>query len=349
MKDIPFSKAAFNHQEEKALRRVLKSGWLTMGKETQIFEKEFASYVGADYAVSVNSCTAALFLSLKVLGIGKGDEVIVPSFTFVATVNVICHAGATPVFADIKRDDFTLDPNSVTKHMTRKTKAILPVHYAGVRAHTNYPKTVIEDSAHRIEEKNASANLTCYSFYATKNMTTGEGGMITTSDRKLSEWFIKARLHGMSKDAMKRYQEKNKWEYDVEFPGYKFNTTDLNAAFGKEQLKKLPAFQKKREQKVKRYNSLLHLANKGNHIYPILVNNRSSFISYMAKHNIFCSVHFIPVHRFSYYKHLKPKLPVTEFVGDRVVSLPLFAQLTYEEIERICKLVKAWGYYGQDF
>lgn len=339
---ISFSKASIGNLEINAVTRVLKSGWLTMGEETLAFEEEFANYVGAKFAISLNSCTAGLFLSLKALGIGIGDEVIVPSFTFAATVNVVVHTGATPVFADINRDDFTLDPKSVEKKITKKTKAIIPVHYAGRKAFIDYDLSVVEDSAHLIPKSGASKNLTAYSFYATKNMTTGEGGMITTNDEKLAIWLRKARLHGMSKDAWKRYDNQSKWKYDIEFPGYKFNTTDLNSSLGRVQLKRLPFLQAKRTDLVNCYNKLLGLNNTGNHLYPILVENRDEFIEYMANHGVQCSVHFIPVHTMTAYKNYKTNLPNTEYVGDRVVTLPLHPLLSKKDIEYVAKLVNSF-------
>lgn len=339
---ISFSKASIGNLEINAVTRVLKSGWLTMGEETLAFEEEFANYVGAKFAISLNSCTAGLFLSLKALGIGIGDEVIVPSFTFAATVNVVVHTGATPVFADIKRDDFTLDPKSVAKCITDKTKAIIPVHYAGRKAFIDYDLPVVEDSAHLIPKSGASKNLTAYSFYATKNMTTGEGGMITTNDEKIAGWLKKARLHGMSKDAWKRYDNQSKWRYDIEFPGYKFNTTDLNSSLGRIQLRMLPVLQTKRTDLVYYYNKLLGLNNTGNHLYPILVENRDEFIEYMAKHGVQCSVHFIPVHTMTAYKTHKAYLPNTEYIGARAVTLPLHPLLTKKDIEYVAKLVNSF-------
>ncbi len=335
---IYFAKAQIDKKDIEAVVKVLKSGWLTMGTETMEFEKEFASYVGAKYAVAVNSCTAGLFLGLKALGIGAGDEVILPSFTFASSANVIVHLGAIPVFADIKKEDFTLDPKSVEELITNKTKAIMPVHYAGRSAFIDYDLPIIEDSAHLIPKKGASFNLTAYSFYATKNMTTGEGGMITTSDKKLANWLIQARLHGMSRDAWKRYGNKGKWKYDIEFPGYKFNTTDINSALGRTQLRKLPDLQKKRTHLVNLYNKYLGLGNIGNHLYPILVNRRDEFIEYMTDNGVSCSVHFIPLHWMTAYRSYQVNLPITEHVGEHVVTLPLHPSLTEKEVEYISQL-----------
>lgn len=273
MKQIPFERPSVGEEEIKAVSKVLKSGWLTMGPETQAFEEEFARYVGAKYAIAVNSATSALFLALKALGVKKGDEVIVPSFTFAATANVVVHCGATPIFVDIRKDDFTLDQKSLDGTITKKTKAVIPVHYGANMARIKTLVPIIEDSAHLIKRNgnNNKVFASCYSFYATKNMTTGEGGMITVSNSKIADWLRMARLHGLSRDAWKRYGLKSKWIYTVEFPGWKFNTTDLNSAIGRVQLRKLDGFEKRRRHVVKLYNNLLGLKNKGTHLYPILV------------------------------------------------------------------------------
>ena len=206
MKKIPFSTPNIGFRELNAVKRVFKSGWYIAGEETKAFEEEFASYVGVKYAVSLSSCTAALFLSLKALGIKEGDEIIVPSFTFPATASVVIHCGAVPVFADINNIDFTLDQKSVNSLITKKTRAIIPVHYGGNRAKISARIPIIEDSAHLIPRGGDNKSFArCYSFYTTKNITTIEGGMLTTMNKKIYEWVKKARLHGLSTDAYKRY------------------------------------------------------------------------------------------------------------------------------------------------
>ena len=345
MTNIPFSRTSIGEEEIKAISRVLKSGWLAMGEETRAFEKEFADYVGAKYAIAVNSCTSALFLSLKALGIGKGDEVIVPSFTFAATANVIIHTGATPVFADITGDTFVMDQRSFEKSLTKKTKAVIPVHYGGNRSKIQTKIPVIEDSAHLIPKQgdNKKVFAKCYSFYATKNMTTGEGGMITFQDKLLQEWFEEARLHGLSHDAWNRYEVGSEWVYHVKFPGFKLNTTDINSALGRVQLKKLDKFEKRRKEVVAIYNKILGLKNTGTHLYPILIEERDNFFEHMKKNGVGCSFHFTPLHlepAFKNYRHIA--LPITEYVGGRVVTLPLDAVITNEEVEKVAALVRAF-------
>lgn len=340
---IPLTRANISKKEVNAVSNVLKNGWFTMGKETQSFEEEFGKYVNAPYSVAVNSATSALFLSLKALEIGKGDEVVVPSFTFASSANVIVHCGAKPVFVDIQMDGFTMDQKSLDRAITKKTKAIIPVHYAGNRVDITTTIPIIEDSAHLIEKdrNNNNAFSSCYSFYATKNMTTGEGGMITVKNKKIYEWLKMARLHGLSKDAWNRYDLKSKWTYSVEFPGYKVNTTDINSALGRVQLKRLDSFEKKRKIIVSYYNQLLGLNNNGRHLYPVLVKDREKFFSHMKKHGVGCSFHFVPLHLQPAYLHLpKIKLPVTEFVGAHVATLPLDSVISKKEVEYVTELVR---------
>lgn len=342
---IPLTRTNITNREISAVVKTLQGGWLTMGPETDLFEKEFADYVKAKFAVAVNSATSALFLSLKALGVGGGDEVIVPSFTFASSANVIVHCGAKPVFVDIKIDDFTMDQDSFEKAVTKKTKAVIPVHYGGNRANIKTSLPVIEDSAHLIEkgENNNKSFTTCYSFYATKNLTTGEGGMITLSNEKNYQWLKKARLHGLSKDAWKRYDLKSKWIYSVEFPGYKMNTTDINSALGRVQLKRLDSFEKRRQKIVNLYNKAFGLNNKGLHLYPVLVEDRDKFFGLMKKNKIGCSFHFTPLHFQPAYGNLKKiKLPVTEYVGERVVTLPLDSVISITEAKKVIEIAKPY-------
>jgi len=340
---IPLTRVDMGREEQAAAMRVLKSGWLTMGRETEEFEKEFAEYVGARFAVAVNSCTAALFLALKALGVGEGDEVVVPSFTFASTASVIVHCGAKPVFVDITKEGFVMDQKSFEKAVSKKTKAVIPVHYGGNYCEIKTDLPIIEDSAHLIarggDNKNAAAN--CYSFYVTKNMTTGEGGMITTQNEKMAEWLRKARLHGLSRDAWKRYDVGEKWRYSIEFPGYKCNLTDLASALGRVQLARLDEFEQRRREVVALYNELLGLNNRGTHLYPILVDDRDEFMKYMKGNKVGCSFHFTPLHLEPAFKEYKTgRLPVTEHVGARVVTLPLDAVISDSEVRRVAKLVK---------
>ena len=350
----------------------LRSGWLTMGPKVLEFEKRFAKFIGTKYAIAVNSCTAALHLALLAHDIGPGDEVLVPAFTFVSTVNVILHVGAKPVFVDISRESLNIDIADITKKITKKTKAIIPVHYAGLSADLEsiakiarkHHLIVIEDAAHAVGSKyngkyiGAHHNTVCFSFYATKNLTTGEGGMLTTDNPKIADFVGRNRLHGISRDAWKRYSKEGHWRYDVVYPGLKCNMTDMQASLGLHQLEKLPKFiQRRREiavifdkafagysgiQVIHPPKNCMHVY----HLYPILLAtyNRDVFMEEMKKRNIGVSVHFIPIHHFSYYKKHFPvkkgSLMNTDEVFEKIVSLPLYPAMTDADVKRVISAVK---------
>lgn len=366
-----FCRSSIGVLEKKEVEDTLSSGWLTMGPKVLEFEKKFAEYIGVKYAVAVNSCTAALHLAVLAHGIGKGDEVIVPSQTFVSTVNVLLFAGAKPVFGDIEKSSYNLDPLDIEKKITKKTKAIVVVHYGGLSANLKkiqsiarkHKLVIIEDAAHAVGTKyngkyiGSHGNTTCFSFYATKNLTTGEGGMLTTDNPKIAEYVQKSRMHGISKDAWKRYSKEGSWKYDVEFPGFKYNMTDIQASLGLHQLKRLPGFLKRRRQIA----ALFDKGFKGSqeleviqvpketehsyHLYPILLQSydRDIFIEEMKKMNIGVSVHFIPVHQFSYYKKNYPvkknDMLVTNDVFNRIVSLPIYPDMTDADVRYVTEAV----------
>jgi dTDP-4-amino-4,6-dideoxygalactose transaminase len=247
---LPYFKPSVTEAEIREVVHSIESGWLTMGPKTIEFEDACAKFLHAPHAIAMDSCTSALFLSLKVLGIGPGDEVITTPFTFVATANVIIHCGATPVFVDVEPDTLNIDCAKVEAAITPRTKAIIPVHYGGHPADMDalqaiaaaHQLHIVEDAAHafgaswRGHRIGDSDNLVCFSFYAIKNITTGEGGMVTTTDPDLAGRLRALRLHGISKDAWKRYTGKGSWFYEVVEPGYKCNMTDLGAALGLRQL-----------------------------------------------------------------------------------------------------------------
>lgn len=327
MKKIPFSKITIGDEEIKNVVETIKSGWVVLGPKTQEFEREFANYVGSNYAVFVDSGTAALFLAIKATN--YKDSITIPSLTFVADAEVIYHAGLKIKFEDINRDSLCLD--------SPVSNNCMPTNFAGVRARAT---GLVVDSCHRIEKDDVrgSASLWCYSFYATKNMSTVQGGMIALNDKATYEWLLKARDHGMTKGTKQRYEGKDPM-YDVEFPGWRFKGDDLRASIGLAQLKKIPQINARRNYIVNRYNANLGLKNTGNHLYPILVEKRDEFIKYMHKKGIQTSIHFLPIHKFKAYKDDKVKLPVTEYVCDRIVSLPLFYDMTDKQIDYISKKV----------
>jgi dTDP-4-amino-4,6-dideoxygalactose transaminase len=367
-RQIPFALPSIDEDEIQAVTDTMRSGWLTMGKKTFEFEDAIAKYTGAKHAIAVNSCTAALHLSLLASGIGPGDEVITSSFTFAATGNTIVHCGAKPVFADIDPVTYNIDPEEVAGLVTRKTKAILPVHYAGqpcdrLAIHNvalENDLLVIEDAAHAIGASykgikiGGFGNPTCFSFYATKNIKTGEGGAITTNDSDFADRVRKLRLHGISKDAWNRYGG-GSWRYDIELCGWKYNTTDINASMGLCQLRKLDGFNAIRKEYARMYSEGLAKV-KGivipntpmddhiYHLYPLLVpaEHRDSFIVSLAAQGVSCSVHFIPLHTHPFYvnKFGKKSLPMTEHVFNKEVSLPLYPKMNEDDVRYVIKCVK---------
>lgn len=328
---IPFARPHITTQEINAVAKTVASGWITMGKKVVEFEKAFAKVIGAPYCVAVSSCTDAMFLALESLP-KKPRVISLPSLTFTATAAVCLHAGIDINFVDI-------DPRTFLMEKTKKPS--IPVHYAGLFC--SQPNVVIEDSAHRILLDSFTGITTCFSFYAIKNITTGEGGMIATNSHRQAQWLQKARLHGLSKDAWKRYGKEATPKYLVDFPGWKANMTDVQAAMGLVQLRHLSSMNAKRRQLVKQYISRLGgIDREANHLFPILVNCRDEFFTYMKANGVSCSLHFLPLHLQPAYKKYRQKLPVTEFVGKHIVTLPLFVDLTLAQVDYISELVLSW-------
>jgi len=370
--NIPFAPPYITEDEINVVREVLKSGWLSMGHKTSEFESKFAEYVGSRYAVATNSCTAALFLSLKVLGIKEDDEIITTPFTFAATANVIVHCGAKPVFVDIDEKTYNIDADKLAESITDKTKAIIVVHYGGqpadmkktMKIAREHNLKLIEDAAHaagaeyeKDRKVGSLGNLTCFSFYPTKPITTGEGGMITLNDDEPGEKLRVLRLHGMSRDAWKRYLQKDNWYYEITEAGYKFNPPDIASAIGIAQLKKLDWMNERRKEVAEYYDEHLqgldvvlpHIepyVKSSYHLYPIrLINyDRNEFIKKMGEGGVATSVHFIPLHLMPFYQreygYKKGDFPVAEKVFESIVSLPIYPQLTERQLEYILKNIK---------
>ena len=370
-KFLPYFQPSIGRAEIEEVVDTLNSGWLTMGPKTLEFERLIAEYTGAKHAIAVNSCTAALHLSLIALDIGKGDEVITTPFTFAATGNVIIHAGAKPVFVDIDRATYNINPEKVERAITKRTKAIMPVHYAGQacdmrtinRIAEKHHLFTIEDAAHAIgaeyegKKIGTFADATCFSFYVTKNMTTGEGGAITTDDDKLADKLRILRLHGISRDAWKRYTSAGDWYYEIEECGWKYNMTDMQAALGIQQIQRLDEFIAVRREYAQIYTEKLskidgvitpyEMPNSKHvyHLYPILLSSydRKKFIEQMKERNIGCSVHFIPLHLHPFYrrtfKFRKGDFPNSEWVYEREVSLPLYPRMTKKDLVYVVNAV----------
>ena len=336
---IPFYKSELGKEEIKAISDVIKSGWVVLGPKSQEFEEKFAEYVGAKYAVFVDSGTSALLLALE-YKTRDGYSVLTstPSFTFTATAEAIINTGNIPVFVDVSLDTFCVDDKDNSGALLS-----LPVHLTGNKAKLSAP---IYDSAHRIEKNDVKGSkaLWCYSFYATKNLTTVQGGMVATNDKNAYEWLKMARDHGLDMGTKERYTGKYK-QYDVNFVGYRVKGDDLRAVIGLEQLKKLPEMTEKRNKIVERYNKVFGLNMTGNHLYPVLVNNRDEFMQKMIDAGIQCTIHFRPLHQMTGYKkyyHDEP-LPNTEYLGELICSIPLFPSMTKKEQDYIIQAVLGSG------
>jgi len=373
---LPFCQPDIDENEIEEVVQTLRSGWLTTGPKTKEFERRFAEYVGARHAIAVNSCTAGLHLALAAAGIGEGDEVITTPLTFCATANVIVHQRATPILADVREDDFNINPEEIERRITPRTKAIILVHLAGqpcemdeiLRMAEKHHLLVIEDAAHAVGAKykgrmiGTIGDVTAFSFYATKNLTTGEGGMITTDNQGLAEKMGILGLHGISADAWKRYSAEGSWYYEVLHPGYKYNMTDIQASLGIHQLAKLEGFIQTRARYAQMYTDgfseipeiiLPQVEPKVRHawhLYIIRINrerlkiDRAQFIEALRTHNIGASVHFIPLHLHPFYQDRygfkRGDFPVAEAVYEGIVSLPFCTKMTAQDVEDVIEAVK---------
>jgi perosamine synthetase len=373
---LPFHRPCLEQEEIDAVVDTLRSGWLTMGPKTRAFEDAFAAAVDAPHAVAVSSATAGLHLALDALGIGPGDEVLVPTLTFTACAATVIHTGARPVLVDCEPDTLNLSVADAARKWTARTKAIVPVHFAGhpcemdgvlalARAHGG---AVLEDAAHALPARyrgraiGSIGDLTVFSFYATKNLTTGEGGMVATGDPVLEERVRARRLHGMNRDAWKRYSKDGGWRYDVGYPGFKYNMTDMNAAIGLVQLKRLPAMQAARARVVAQYQAALAdleaielpacrpEIEHAWHLFIVRVRpellriGRDQVIEELTAAGIGTSVHFIPLHEHSYYRDVlgadADSLPQATAEWRRIVSLPLYPSMTPADVDRVADTLR---------
>lgn len=335
---IPFSKLTIGKEEDDAIQEVLHSGWVVMGKKTEEFEQLFAQYVGSKYAIFVDSCTNALLLAIKYQFGNEKKLIGVPTFTFVATAAAVVNAGHEPVFFDCQENDYLADFSNFNY-----LDNILPVHLGGKLFEQ---KAKVYDSAHRIEKDDVKEKegLWCYSFYATKNMTTIQGGMVATNDENAARWLRKARDHGLDLGTKERYQGKY-LQYDVEFVGHRVKADDIRAAMGIVQLKKLPLFNKVRQRIVEYYNRELGYKNTGNHLYIIRVSNQQLFMEKMLEKGIQCAVHYRPLHTMTAFKDYKRNgnMENSEKAMNEVCSLPLYPLLSEDDIERVVKATKETG------
>jgi perosamine synthetase len=373
---LPFHVPEIGEEEVQAVVETLRSGWLTTGVKTRQFEESFARYIGTAHAVAVNSCTAALHLALDAVGINAGDEVIVPTLTFTATAEVVLYFKAKPILADCEPGTLNLDPDDVERKLTPKTRAIIPVHFAGqpcamdciMEIARRRGVKVIEDAAHALPAFykgrmiGTIGDITCFSFYATKTMTTGEGGMATTDNPEWADRMRMMSLHGISKDAWNRYSSEGSWYYEVLFPGFKYNLTDVAAALGIEQLKKCERFWLARKRIAEIYNerladiaeiatpSVCRDAQHAWHLYVIQLKNeqlridRNRFIEALKERGIGTSVHFIPLHLHPFYReelgNSPADFPIATGAYRRIISLPIYPKMTDQDIDRVTETIR---------
>ncbi|MDR2928985.1 MAG: DegT/DnrJ/EryC1/StrS family aminotransferase [Cytophagaceae bacterium] len=383
MQKIPFSKVSCNGNELKYITEVLESGWLTTAGKALKFEELFAQKVGTKHACAVNSCTAALHLGLEALGVGAGDKVFVPDMTFTATTEVVRYLGADPVFLDVEYGTTLITPAILEKGIAENpdVKYLIVVHFGGQAAEMvnsdntgiadickKYGIKVMEDAAHAFPATingrtiGSIGDITCFSFYANKTITTGEGGMLTTDDEDIYKRVKVMRLHGINRDVWDRFtSDKPSWEYDVVAPGYKYNMPDLNAAIGLAQMEHADYFKTERIRIAEYYNTHLAacewidmpvckvgMSEHAWHLYPVVLNEKSTvarntFIEKMSAAGIGTSVHYKPLHRMTYYREtydLKPSdFPVAEKIWQGNVSLPIFPEMTDEQLAHVCKTI----------
>ncbi len=373
---LPFALPEIGEEEIEEVVATLRSGWLTGGPRVQRFEEGFRRVTGAQHAVALSSCTAGLHLALLAAGIGPGDEVITTPFTFCATVNVIIHAGATPVLADICEEDNNIDPEQVARKITPRTKALMPMHYGGQPCQMDellslasaHGLRVIEDAAHALGAQyrgrliGALSDAAVFSFYPIKPITTGQGGMLTTNDEALADQVRILSLHGLSKNAWNRYAEGGSAEYQVLAPGFNYSMTDIQAAIGVHQLEKLERFQARRTHLAGLYDRLLAdvpevIRPKTRddvvhawHLYPIRLEldrlriTRNEVIEELRGRGIGTSLHFIPIHLHPYYREafgFQPgDFPMAERVYAGLISLPLYPRMQDADVERVVRAIR---------
>ncbi len=374
--NVPFFRPSIGDEEIAAVVETLKSGWLTTGPRVRAFEKAFAEYVGARFAVAVGSCTAALHLALEAVGVGPGDEVIVPTMTFASTAEVVLHLGARPVLADCVPGTLTVDPRDIEAGITGRTRAIVPVHYGGHPCELSAIEeiahscgaVIIEDAAHALPARYGDRMVgtfgaaSCFSFYANKTITTGEGGMVTTCDEEIANRIRMMSLHGISRDAWKRFSAEGSWYYEIFAPGYKFNMTDIQAAIGIQQLSRADELREARAEIARQYDEAFRAipeigipetelnVSHAWHLYVIQIDNhalrcdRNTFITALNEAGVGTSVHYTPLHLHPLYRRMfgyRPEdLPNATAAYERIISLPLFPGMEPREVSHVIGAVE---------
>ena len=381
-KFLPYGAQWLDENEIYEVIDSLKSDWITTGPKMRLFEENFSKFIGSKYAVAVNSGTAALHVSTSSIKINPGDEVITTPLTFVASANCIVYRGGTPILADIKKDTYNIDPEQIKKKITSKTKAIIPVHFAGQPCEMDeiceiaeeHNLFIIEDAAHAVDAEYKGkkigniSDLTAFSFHPVKNMTTAEGGMVTTNDDDLYEKLLMFRTHGITKDAAKRFGKSGGYYYDMQYLGFRYNLSELHASLGIHQLKKLNAFQKRRKEIIEIYNRELSnidgvitpyvrgYVKHSWHLYVLQLEieklkvDRDYIFQALREENIGVSVHYIPVHYHSFYQNKfnlnKGILPNVEWLFPRLLTIPLFPKMSENDVyDVINALEKVLNYY----
>lgn len=375
---LPFALPEIGEEEINEVSDSLRTGWITTGPKTKRFEEDFCEFLGGGLAsIAVNSATSGLHLALEAIGVGPGDQVITTTHTFTATAEVIRYMGAHPVFVDIASDTLCLDPSLIEDAITEKTKAIIPVHFGGRAAPMDsildlaheYGLRVVEDAAHALPTTfrgkrigSLESDATVFSFYANKTLATGEGGMLVTRNREIAERARVMRLHGISRDAFDRFTAKvPSWRYEVVAPGFKYNLSDIAAAIGIHQLKKVVAFQQRRGEIAAQYHQLLRdlplILPPGPeigdihswHLYVVRLTDdapipRDVLIERMFESGIGTSVHYIPLHAHPYWRNtynLKPEMfPVSQLAYERSVSLPIYTRMYDSDVKRVCEMIR---------
>lgn len=379
---LPYGIQWLNEKEINEVIDSLKSDWITTGPKMRLFEEKFKQYKGAKYAVAVNSGTAALHVSTSCIDINPGDEVITTPLTFVASANCVVYRGGTPILADIKKDTYNIDPKEIKKKINSKTKAIIPVHFAGQPCDMDeiseiaeeHNLFVIEDAAHAIDAEYKGkkigniSDLTIFSFHPVKNITTAEGGMVTTNNDEFNDKLLMFRTHGISKDAIKRFGKSGGFYYDMKYLGFRYNMSELHASLGIHQLEKLKNYQKRRREIVKIYNRELSNIEEMSipflkkdvkhswHLYVIQLNleklkvDRDHIFKALREENIGVNVHYIPVHYHSYYQNKfglkKGILPKVEWLFPRLLTIPLFPKMSDNDVYDVINAIqKVLNYY----
>jgi dTDP-4-amino-4,6-dideoxygalactose transaminase len=371
---VPFFQPLITNEDKNQIKKALNASLLTDGPKLLEFEKDFARFCGSKYAIGVSNATSALHLSLICTGINQGDEVIIPNLTFIATASAVMLSGATPVLADIENDGLNLSIDSIKKSITKKTKAIIPVHFAGMPCNMNKiikiakknNLNIIEDCAHAIGSKIGKKHVGvfgdagCFSFYPTKNITTIEGGMVITNSKKLAEKICKKRNHGITRTLQNRYTKGKPWDYDVEEPGYNFRLDEIRSALGRSQLKKIKIFNSKRENSFDYYNKKLEnisgiiipKKNKGYtssyHLYIIRILQsfgitRDQLFEKLLENGIQTSVHYKPLNKFQICKKKAKKydsLKNSEKIYQEIISLPFYTHISKNQLDIVVKTIK---------